>query len=178
MREVFPYKTSCFWLTASPHIEGILSKGPYPPCLRMADRALLAGYPRYMSNTSTMGLNVFHCCHNYDLIFLNSPFRRSIMARNDPARNGTGTGQKGARGARHATSRTATDQQCAIAATPAETGGTRKVELSRGLQTGRERLRLYTTQEMESPPGETTDEEDYGGQRTWVRWQQWFVTTV
>ena len=25
-------------------IDGILSKGPYPPCLRMADRALLAGY--------------------------------------------------------------------------------------------------------------------------------------
>ena len=23
------------------------AKGPYPPCLRMADRALLAGYPRY-----------------------------------------------------------------------------------------------------------------------------------
>ena len=30
-----------------PYIEGILPKGPYPPCLRMADRALLAGYPRY-----------------------------------------------------------------------------------------------------------------------------------
>ena len=30
-----------------PHIDGILPKGPYPPCLRMADRALLAGYPRY-----------------------------------------------------------------------------------------------------------------------------------
>ena len=29
-------------------IEGILPKGPYPPCLRMADRALLAGYPRDM----------------------------------------------------------------------------------------------------------------------------------
>ena len=28
------------------HIEGILPKGPYPPCLRMADRALLAGYPQ------------------------------------------------------------------------------------------------------------------------------------
>ena len=28
-------------------IEGILPKGPYLPCLRMADRALLAGYPRY-----------------------------------------------------------------------------------------------------------------------------------
>ena len=27
-------------------IEGILPKGPYPPCLCMADRALLAGYPR------------------------------------------------------------------------------------------------------------------------------------
>ena len=26
--------------------EGILQKGPYPPCLRMADKALLAGYPR------------------------------------------------------------------------------------------------------------------------------------
>ena len=31
------------------HIEGILPKGPYPPCLRMADKALLAGYPRYVS---------------------------------------------------------------------------------------------------------------------------------
>ena len=29
------------------NIEGILPKGPYPPCLRMADRALLAGYPRH-----------------------------------------------------------------------------------------------------------------------------------
>ena len=30
------------------HIDGILPKGPYPPWLRMADRALLAGYPRYI----------------------------------------------------------------------------------------------------------------------------------
>ena len=29
------------------NIDGILPKGPYPPCLRMADRALLAGYPRH-----------------------------------------------------------------------------------------------------------------------------------
>ena len=28
-------------------IEGILPKGPYPPCLRMADKALLAGHPWY-----------------------------------------------------------------------------------------------------------------------------------
>ena len=30
------------------HIEGILPKGPYLPCLRMAGRALLAGYHRYV----------------------------------------------------------------------------------------------------------------------------------
>ena len=29
------------------HIEGILPKGPHQPCLRMAGRALLAGYHRY-----------------------------------------------------------------------------------------------------------------------------------
>ena len=34
-------------LLSRTHIDGILPKGPYPPCLRMADRALLAGYPRY-----------------------------------------------------------------------------------------------------------------------------------
>ena len=32
-----------------PYIDGILPKGPYLPCLRMADRALLAGYPWIMS---------------------------------------------------------------------------------------------------------------------------------
>ena len=31
-----------------PHLDGVLPKGPYPPCLRMADRALLAGYPRFL----------------------------------------------------------------------------------------------------------------------------------
>ena len=31
-----------------PHIEGILPKGPYRPCVSMADRALLVGYHRYM----------------------------------------------------------------------------------------------------------------------------------
>ena len=29
------------------YIEGILPKGPYLPCVSMAGRALLAGYPRY-----------------------------------------------------------------------------------------------------------------------------------
>ena len=31
---------------ATPHVEGILPKGPYLPCVSMAGRALLAGYPR------------------------------------------------------------------------------------------------------------------------------------
>ena len=39
--------------TLPPYIEGILPKGPYPPCLRMADRALLAGYPGYEDVCST-----------------------------------------------------------------------------------------------------------------------------
>ena len=34
--------------------EGILPKGPYPPCVIMADRALLAGYPRDMSYTASL----------------------------------------------------------------------------------------------------------------------------
>ena len=37
------------------YIEGILLKGPYPPCLRMADRALLTGYPRYNSGSTRGG---------------------------------------------------------------------------------------------------------------------------
>ena len=30
------------------HVDGILPNGPYPPCLHMADRALLAGYYRWI----------------------------------------------------------------------------------------------------------------------------------
>ena len=33
---------------------GYPPKGPYPPCLRMADRALLAGYPWYMYYSAKM----------------------------------------------------------------------------------------------------------------------------
>ena len=33
----------------TPEFDGILPKGPYPPCLRMAARALLAGYPRIIA---------------------------------------------------------------------------------------------------------------------------------
>ena len=42
-----------------PYIEGILPKGPYPPCLRMADRVLLVRYPRYMINWKN---GIYNCC--------------------------------------------------------------------------------------------------------------------
>ena len=38
-------------------IEGILPKGPYLPCVSMAGRALLAGYPRYVLALWTNPLN-------------------------------------------------------------------------------------------------------------------------
>ena len=44
-------------------VEGILPKGPYPPCLRMADRALLAEYPRSVSLTTGK-------CYYYRVSFL------------------------------------------------------------------------------------------------------------
>ena len=34
---------------ANLNVDGILPNGPYPPCFRMADRALLAGYPQCVS---------------------------------------------------------------------------------------------------------------------------------
>ena len=37
------------WYIFLPHIESILPKGSYPPCVSMAGRALLAGYHRYRS---------------------------------------------------------------------------------------------------------------------------------
>ena len=33
------------------YLDGFLPKGPYPPCLRMADRAFLAGYPQAMPSS-------------------------------------------------------------------------------------------------------------------------------
>ena len=39
------------WYLFRCDIDGILPKGPNPPCVRMADRALLAGYPRDVNKT-------------------------------------------------------------------------------------------------------------------------------
>ena len=51
------YKFSClqFGIILG-HIDGILPKGPYPPCLRMVDRALLTGYPRYVNKELARGV--------------------------------------------------------------------------------------------------------------------------
>ena len=47
------------------HVDGILPKGPYPPCLRMADRALLAGYPRIVKlKREALGPISLHWRHN------------------------------------------------------------------------------------------------------------------
>ena len=43
-----------------PYIDGILSKGPYPPRLCMADRAVLAGYPRYLIQLASQGQHYWH----------------------------------------------------------------------------------------------------------------------
>ena len=47
---------SLMWILYSSlfyYIQSILPKGPYLPCLRMADRALLAGYPQYILSCYT-----------------------------------------------------------------------------------------------------------------------------
>ena len=48
-RVTVQFRCSCNKLNCY-HIDGVLPKGPYPPCLRMADRALLARYSRYIHN--------------------------------------------------------------------------------------------------------------------------------
>ena len=46
----------CQVIHSYPIFDGILPKGPYPPCLRLADRALLAGYPRILCLTINVNL--------------------------------------------------------------------------------------------------------------------------
>ena len=47
VNQMFEQRMTVFvFIEFQSHVEGILTKGPYPPCLPMAGRALLAGYPR------------------------------------------------------------------------------------------------------------------------------------
>ena len=46
VKQAYVYFLICM-IMLIPCIEGILPKGPYPPCLRMVARAFLAGYPRH-----------------------------------------------------------------------------------------------------------------------------------
>ena len=63
----------CYWWhSCYLHIDGILPKGPYPPCLRMADRAVLAEYPQYiirllMSDFILWALNINHSSYPFIL---------------------------------------------------------------------------------------------------------------
>ena len=62
----------CLGLDALIYIDGILPKGPYQPCLRIADRALLAGYPRYAAL-----LSLFHVPNGF-AIFARCRASRSV----------------------------------------------------------------------------------------------------
>ena len=44
--KIWVFKCAKSHSTTLKHVDGIQPKEPYPPCLRKADRALLAGYPR------------------------------------------------------------------------------------------------------------------------------------
>ena len=51
----------------------IPAKGPYPPCLQMADRAFLAGYPRYSSSME------YPAVPRYSLAYFQVPLQRALM---------------------------------------------------------------------------------------------------
>ena len=59
-------------------IDGILPKGPYPPCLRMADRALLAGYPRIQCNDRARYVSYTMYCYMFRATG-SSPFSWSLI---------------------------------------------------------------------------------------------------
>ena len=65
-------------------VDGILPRGPYPLCLRMADRALLAGYPRDVpfvdaQNTGNMYYMSSSCVTTKNIYSLFSfVFQRSV----------------------------------------------------------------------------------------------------
>ena len=61
---------------ANQFIEGILPKGLYPPCSRMADRALLAGYHRYVGHIHIQMLVIIDY-DNLGLIGCNTAFQAS-----------------------------------------------------------------------------------------------------
>ena len=57
---------STYTCSKTTHIKGILSKGPYRPCVSMAGRALLAGYPGY---SHWRHRSSFYYVHAFEIIF-------------------------------------------------------------------------------------------------------------
>ena len=54
-----------------PYFDGILPKGPYPPCLRMSERALLAEYPRFTC-LKVVQHPIFHYYNLYVMIVIDN----------------------------------------------------------------------------------------------------------
>ena len=52
------------------HIDGILPKGPYLPCIGMAGKALLAGYPRYMVTCAASVLATSRLIHCFNSVII------------------------------------------------------------------------------------------------------------
>ena len=68
IQKVFPSQTMTSSCT---YIEGILPKGPYLPCVSMAGRALLAGYPRIMDTDNSWKYYQYatiQCWHQIELV--------------------------------------------------------------------------------------------------------------
>ena len=54
----------CSYYPICSYFDGILPKGPYPPCLRIADRALLAGYPGFVCHQVSVKETYLKCTTN------------------------------------------------------------------------------------------------------------------
>ena len=72
---------SCRWKLC---IEGILPKGPHPPCVSMAGRALLAGYPWYQLPQTNL-FKIFLKQLSFGITFLHAYLLRLTFA--DKTRN-------------------------------------------------------------------------------------------
>ena len=64
VKSITTLPTSLVLYAYKPQFEGILPKGPYLPCVSMAGRALLAGYPRIMHVSNAKLWFVSICLNN------------------------------------------------------------------------------------------------------------------
>ena len=77
--EIWVFKYAKSHSTTLEHVDGILPKGPYLPCLRMADRAILAGYSRCLLWICKLHLEV--CCSLWHQSAIKSLWNSTSSAR-------------------------------------------------------------------------------------------------